>query len=61
MFNLHSVTDNQQKLVEYQTKEHCITVHVIRVSLYTEGGKLLGERERLCGRLLQALMATYIY
>jgi len=61
MFNLHAVTDNQQKLVEYQTKEHRITVHVIRVSLYTKCGKLLGEREKLCGLLLQALVATYIY
>ena len=40
MFNLHSVTDNQQKLVDYKTKERCITVHLIRVSLYTKGGKL---------------------
>ena len=40
MFNLHSVADNQQKLVQYKTQERCITVHVIRVSLYTKGGKL---------------------
>jgi hypothetical protein len=44
MFNLHSVTDNQQKSVQYKTKEHCITLHLIRVTLYTKGGKLLGER-----------------
>ena len=59
MFNLRSVTHKQQKLVEHKTKEHCITWHVIRVSLYTRGGKLLGER--LCDKLFQALVATYIY
>ena len=59
MFNLHSVTNSQQKSVQYKTKEHYTTLHVIRLSLYTKSGKLLGER--LCDQLLQALVATYIY
>jgi hypothetical protein len=59
MVNLHSFTDNKQKSVQCKTKEHCIILHVIRVSLYSKVGNLLGER--LCEQLLWPHVFTDFY